>query len=300
MAFGLIGVAATSTAMAQDDLEQEERKLEEVTVTAQKREQSITDVPMSISVLTSENMTEMGIETISDIAKWVPNFNASETAFGPPVYTMRGVGFNESSPQATSTVGVYVDQIAIPYPIMTKGVNLDLERVEVLKGPQGTLYGRNATAGAVNYITAKPTKEFEARILASYGSFQTYSVEGFASGGLTDNVLARLAVRTVQSNKGWQESISRDERLGEQDKVAARLSFAFLLGADTDILFKIAYNKDKSDSIAPQAMEYIPGKAGGLPFAASITAPVYSNPDLLVGNGNDNQAVLIIKTPVSL
>lgn len=290
MVLGLTAITAASAVMAQVELETEERKLEEVTVTAQKREQSITDVPMSISVLTAENMTEMGINDISDIAKWVPNFNASETAFGPPVYTMRGVGFNESSPQATSTVGIYVDQIAVPYPIMTKGINLDLERVEILKGPQGTLYGRNATAGAVNYITAKPTKEFEASILASYGSFQTYSVEGFASGGLTENILARLAVRTVQSNKGWQESISRDERLGEQDKVAARLSFAFLLGADTDILFKIAYNKDKSDSIAPQAMEYIPGKAGGLPFAASITAPVYSNPDLLVGNGNDNQA----------
>jgi len=249
-------------------------------------------------------MTEMGIETISDIAKWVPNFNASETAFGPPVYTMRGVGFNESSPQATSTVGVYVDQIAIPYPIMTKGVNLDLERVEVLKGPQGTLYGRNATAGAVNYITAKPTKEFEARILASYGSFQTYSVEGFASGGLTDNVLARLAVRTVQSNKGWQESISRDERLGEQDKVAARLSFAFLLGADTDILFKIAYNKDKSDrwsiSLAkradyplqlPSPHRFIPTRTFLLGMA--MTTRQLTGPRV-------GAHVLIIKTPVSL
>jgi len=152
------------------------QKLEEVIVTAQKRAQSVNDIPMSISTISGDQMLEMGIQDTTDLAATIPGFNYSDTAFGPPVYTLRGVGFNESSPQATSTVGVYIDQIAIPFPIMTKGAMIDVDRVEVLKGPQGTLYGRNSTGGAINYIATKPTDQFEAGVIASYGRYETASI----------------------------------------------------------------------------------------------------------------------------
>lgn len=237
-------------------------KIEVIKVTAQKRSQSINDVPMAISALNADDMSEMGIENTTDLATVIPGFNFSDTAFGPPVYTLRGVGFNESSSQATSTVGVYVDEIAIPYPIMTKGATLDMERVEILKGPQGTLYGRNSTAGAVNYIAAKPQNSFEAGFTGSYGSFQTLSTEGYVTGGLSDNIDARLAIKSVQSGEGWQESISRDETLGEQDKLSMRLSLAFDLGAGTEALFRAGYAKDDSESIAPQALRMDSGNPG--------------------------------------
>lgn len=230
-------------------------KLEEVVVTAQKRAQSINEIPMSISAISGDQMAEMGIQDTTDLAATIPGFNYSPTAFGPPVYTLRGVGFNESSPQATSTVGVYIDQIAVPFPIMTKGAMIDVDRVEVLKGPQGTLYGRNSTGGAINYIASKPTDQFEAGVNASYGRYETYSIDGYISGALTDSVRSRLAIRSVTSNEGWQESITRDDELGEQDKLAMRLITDFDLGDKTTGSFSFSHVTDESDTLAPQLVE---------------------------------------------
>lgn len=265
----------------------ENKKIEVIEVTAQKRSQSINEVPMAISAFNAEGMDEMGIEDTADLATVIPGFNFSDTAFGPPVYTLRGVGFNESSAQATSTVGVYIDEISIPFPIMTKAAQLDLERVEVLKGPQGTLYGRNATAGAVNYIAAKPTDDFEAAIKGSYGNFDTFKAEGFVSGGLTDSVNGRIALKTVSSAKGWQESVTRDDTLGEQDKIAARLSLAFDLGAGTNALFTVSYSSDSSDSIAPQAIRFDYGNAGR---TTPITQATFNEQTFTGNTGESNKA----------
>src|SRR3546814_2131356 len=95
--------------------------------------------------------------------------------------TLRGIGFNTINLSATSTVGTYVDEVAYAYPIMNTGPVMDLERVEVLKGPQGTLYGRNTTAGLINFITAKPTDSFEGSIKADLGNYQTYRSEEHTS-----------------------------------------------------------------------------------------------------------------------
>lgn len=244
----LTGAAVPS--MAQN--ESTRMMLEEVIVTAQKREQSVNDIPMSITAFSGDSMAEMGIEDTADLAAIVPGFAYSDSVLGTPVYTMRGVGFNETSAQASSTVGVYLDEIGVAYPIMTRGVMLDVQRVEVLKGPQGTLYGRNSTGGAVNYIANKPTEEFESAISMTYGRFDALTLDGFVSGAVTDNLQARLAVKTVNSGEGWQKSVSRDDELGEQDKLSLRLSLAAQLGDNTDAAFSVAYWEDNSDSLAPQ------------------------------------------------
>jgi len=250
-AVSAVVLAGTSVpSIAQDAYS--ELKLEEVTVTAQKREQSITDIPMSITAFSGESLSEMGIEDTADLALIVPGFAFSDSILGAPIYTIRGIGFNESSTQASSTVGVYIDEIGIAFPIMTRGAMLDVQRVEVLKGPQGTLYGRNSTGGAVNYITNKPSEEFGAYVSASYGSFETLALEGFINGAITENLQARFAVKAINSGEGWQESVSRDEKLGEQDKLSMRLSLAAQLGEATDVAFSLGYWTDQSDSIAPQ------------------------------------------------
>src|SRR3546814_9274150 len=99
-----------------------------------------------------------------------------QTCALPISYTLRGIGFNTINLSATSTVGTYVDEVAYAYPIMNTGPVMDLERVEVLKGPQGTLYGRNTTAGLINFLTAKPTDSFEGSIKADLGNYQTYNI----------------------------------------------------------------------------------------------------------------------------
>lgn len=119
----------------------------EIVVTAQRREQALSDVGISVSVLSGDDLLERGVTSASDLAKIVPGFTAADSAFNVPLYTLRGVGFNEGSHGANATVGVYVDEIPLAYPAMTKGAVLDLQRIEVLKGPQGTLYGQNSTGG---------------------------------------------------------------------------------------------------------------------------------------------------------
>lgn len=235
----------------------ERPQLEEVTVTAQKRSQSANDIPMSISTYTGEHMGKLGVQDASDIAALVPGMSFTNSYAGTPIYTLRGVGFNETSPQATSSVGIYSDEHAVPYPIMTRGLMLDVERVEVLKGPQGTLYGQNTTAGAINTITAKPGEAFEAGVLASYGNYQTATGEAYVSGPLTDFIGARLAAKFINSTEGWQESVSRSDKLGEQDKLAVRLHLAFDLGERADALLTTRYWKDKSDTLAPQFQDAI-------------------------------------------
>ena len=109
-------------------------------------------VPMSITAATGDDLREQGITDAAGLAKFVPGFNFTQSAYGGPVYTLRGIGTYDEAIAISPAVGVYMDQIPLPFARMTEGVSLDLQRVEVLKGPQGTLFGETSTGGAVNYI----------------------------------------------------------------------------------------------------------------------------------------------------
>ncbi|MGI9285231.1 MAG: TonB-dependent receptor plug domain-containing protein, partial [Pseudomonadales bacterium] len=138
-------------------------ELEEVVVTAQKREQGANDIGITMNAFSGDMIRDLGVTTAEDIAQFTPGLTVNETAAtGVPLYTIRGVGFQDYSTGASSTVGLYFDEVAIPYTVMSRGTIFDVARVEVLKGPQGDLYGRNTTAGQINFVSNKPTDEFEA------------------------------------------------------------------------------------------------------------------------------------------
>lgn len=229
--------------------------LEEIVVTAQKRSQSVNDVPITISAFSGEQLQDLGVIDTRDLGKIVPNFNYSDTGLNTPVFTLRGIGFNDFSPTAAGTVGLYVGEFNLPYPVMGKGPNVDIERIEVLKGPQGTLYGRNTTAGVVNFIPATPGDHLEAGVTASYSRFETYDVEGFVSGPLSDNLGMRLAARKISSNEGWQNSLTRPgDTLGEQDKWSARYTLDWTPSDVLRATLVIDAWKDQGD---PQAAQVI-------------------------------------------
>ena len=98
----------------------------------------------------------------------------------------RGVGYYDNNPGATPAVSAYVDEVPLPFPVMTSGALLDLERVEVLKGPQGTLFGQNSTGGAINFIAAKPLDHFESELSVGYGRFDAVDVTGYITGPLSE------------------------------------------------------------------------------------------------------------------
>ena len=236
-------------------------QLEEIVVTAQKREQSINDVGITVNAFTAEQLMDWGVRSAEDLETMVPGLTiTNQQPAGAPVYTIRGVGFNDFTTSASSTVGIYNDTTNIPYPIMTRGVLFDIARVEVLKGPQGDLYGRNTTAGTINFISNRPTDEFEAGITAGYDNYSTFDLEGFVSGPFSDNVRGRLAVRRVTSSEGWQRSVSRPgDELGERDDLGLRGLLEIDISDDVQLLLTGRYFSDQSDNLAATVTAIAPG-----------------------------------------
>lgn len=242
----------------------------DIIVTAQKREESINRVGLTITALGAETLQDRQIQSPADIAQAVPGLSYTNSANNTPVYTLRGVGFYDTSLGSYPTTSVYVDQVPLPFPILTSLTAFDLERIEVLKGPQGTLFGQNSTGGAINYIAAKPTADFSAGAELTYGRFDDFIGSGYVSGPLGSTLRARLAIRGEKSGP-WQRSYTRNDENGRTNQLAGR----FLLDwTPTDsISFELNINgwRDKSE---PQAVQYLAFNEQ----AVSNTAPVRNYP----------------------
>ena len=272
--------------------------IEEIVVTAQKHAELASEVPIAISAFSGEALHDLGVVDTRDLGKIVPGFSYAESGYSVPIYTLRGVGFNEASQTASSTVGIYLDEQDLPFPVMSKGALLDLERVEVLKGPQGTLYGRNSTGGAINYIARKPTDNLDAGITASLGRFETSDVEGFVSGPLVgDTLLGRIALRDIHSAQGWQQSLTRpDDRLGKIDKQSGRAVLDWKVLDRLTTSFTLTGWRDGGEPQAPQVIGFAPQNeiTAGLLRDAGLDpnlalAPQVRNHPTVPFHSNDNQ-----------
>lgn len=220
----------------------------DIVVTALKREQSVNRVPMSITAVTGDTLTQLGVTDVLALQKVVPGFYAQDSSYGTPVYYLRGVGFYEQSVLVKAPVGIYIDEVPLPYPVMSAGASFDLERVEVLKGPQGTLFGANATGGAINYIAAKPTRTFQAQINGSYGRFKLARLGGSVSGPLSGDLSARLSLQR-ESSGDWQRSLTRaNDTIGARDFTQGRFQLLWEPGGATRVHFTASGFRDKSDT----------------------------------------------------
>lgn len=252
----------------------------DIIVTAQKRSERLRDVPMSITAASGEQLKEQGITTPEQFEKLVPGFTFNKTLFGAPVFFIRGVGFSDYSIGNSPTVAIYVDQQPVPYSPMARGVALDLERVEVLKGPQGTLFGQNSTGGAVNFIAAKPTSELEAGFDLTYGRFNEVNAEAFVSGPLASNLLVRLAVRE-ESRGNWQRGYTLPETNGSKDFQNARLTVDWKPADTVTVELTATGWRDRSDAQQQQFVAFAPlvtgSAANPLPFPIQTFPPAPNN-----------------------
>lgn len=198
----------------------------DIVVTAQKREQRLNDVGLAVTAIGGDALKTRQISSLADIAQSVPGLTFSNSASNTPVYTLRGVGFNDTTLGSYPDVSVYMDEAPLPFPVMTKLVGFDLARLEVLKGPQGTLFGNNATGGAINYIAAKPTKTFEAGGTISYGRFNAVDGEAYVSGPITDTLGFRVAGKASRSDD-WQRSYTTNATTGGSENYAGRIILAW-------------------------------------------------------------------------
>lgn len=254
----------SGAAIAQDASEgASDARIGEIIVTAQKRAQSISDIGMTINVADADVLVKQGVVELGDLTKVVSGFSAQVNGDGTPIFSIRGINFNAQNLAVSPTIAVSIDEAPLPYAVMAQGAILDLERVEVLKGPQGTLYGQNATGGTINLIAAKPTDDLSYGGQVSYGRFETLDMEGFVSGPLSDTLKGRLAFSATSSGP-WQYSTSRpDDETGRQSKFAGRM----LLDWEATDKFHLSLNLngwvDKSETLQPQVVNYRPANPAG-------------------------------------
>jgi iron complex outermembrane receptor protein len=242
--------------------------ISEIVVTAQKREQKLMSVGITVNTATKLQLENAGVTDIYQLANVVSGFTFATSEDDLPVFSIRGLGFTSDQLSASPTVSAYVDEAPLPYSAMTGGTTLDLERVEVLKGPQGILFGNNSTGGSINFIAAKPTNYFTAGVTATTDRFGQNSGEGYVSGPIADGLNARLAVSTTQGGN-WQHTYSPGPYLesGAAKKGAERLLLDWTPSDDLKISLNLNSYYDDSD---PQQVQF----AGGHPSAGPGTAPV--------------------------
>lgn len=244
-----------------------ELQLEEVMVTAQKRQQTLQEVPASVSAISGDYVNDLlgAGENIRALAGRVPSLQIeSSNGRQSPRFYIRGLGNYDFDVNASQPVLFMLDDVALENPVLKSVPLFDIERVEVLKGPQGTLFGRSTTAGVVKVDSVKPSQESSAYFSLGYGSRDTISGEGAIGGGLTDTVAARLSVNYVERD-AWVDNIANGsgDDFGGFDEFSARLQFLLTPSDDLSALIKLHGFSQEGDQ--PQvfyANAFTPGTEG--------------------------------------
>jgi iron complex outermembrane receptor protein len=240
--FGFIPIQA----MAQDEASSDSLVLEEITVTATRRRESLQDVPISIGVVTGETIKSFNIVDLNDFQSYVPGLQIQET-FGSWAVRIRGIGSGITNLAFDSSVPVFLDNVYCGRGKCMESMFLDVGRVEVARGPQGALFGKSTMAGAIAIHSAKPTHELEAYARGGY-EFEDgdYLFEGALSGPFSDTFRGRLAFR-YQDLGGWTKNTYRNVDEPQAEKLAARLSFEWEATQNTLFYLKVETGTSETD-----------------------------------------------------
>ncbi len=225
--------------------------LEEIVVTATKRSENLQDVPISVGVVTGEFVEKYDIVDLGDFQSYVPGFQVQKT-FGSWAVRVRGLGSAITNLAFDSSVPVFQDGVYCARGKCLESAFLDVERIEVARGPQGALFGKSTMSGAINVASAQPTEEFEGSVKAMYETeFESYGISGYLSGPLSDNFRARLAYR-FDDTGGWVNNpfVSGDEP--EEDRYAVRATFDWDATEDTLVNLKIERGDSETEGRSNQ------------------------------------------------
>lgn len=265
--------------------------LEEVIVTAQKREQNLQDVGISVTAFSANQIRELGYTNSTDIAQQTPGLQVQQIHASTTQLNIRGVSQNDFAVHLEGPIAVYVDD-AYTSSIGTAHTQIyDLARVEVLRGPQGTLFGRNATGGLLHFLSAPPTDEFEAYGEFTAGSYDQVKFEGAISGPLSDKVRARLSVAMNQHDGVMENRIGPDLRDADTYSVRGQLEFditdnfqaAVKIAYSEDDSYGNAYSHTPSTFITESGLSEVITDNGQLPIFLGLFDPVDGQPDLIFG-----------------
>ncbi|MBT3136215.1 TonB-dependent receptor [Alteromonas sp. ALT199] len=240
-----VSAAFSSSVLAQEaaSTEKKEASLEQITVTAQKRTQSIQEVPISVATLSGEKFESLfsGGEDILALAVRVPGLYAeSSNGRVAPRFYIRGLGNTDFDLAASQPVSIIMDEVVMENVVLKSFPLFDVQQVEVLRGPQGTLFGRNTTAGIIKFDTVKPTQDVEGYAKAGFGSYGTMNFEGAISGGLTDDLSARLSLLSQERDDYIDNAFTgENDAIGGYDEKAYRLQLLWEPSADFSALLNV-------------------------------------------------------------
>lgn len=250
--------------------------IEEIVVTAQKRAQNAFDVGISLSLVDQQQIQQKRITTVNDLAIFSSNTSIKEFSPGlVPIITIRGVGLNDYNAANNPTAGIYLDEVPLSSLALLNSDYFDLERIEVLKGPQGTLYGRNATAGAVNINSAKPKIGVQqAKLSFGVGNHGLTELEGMFNTPLSSDVTLRVAAKKIDQADGFFENDLSGENVGERDVTMARGQLHWQATAETEVLFKLEGQRARNELGSPEFFGLLPTEqtsdCPGLPECANL------------------------------
>jgi len=245
--------------------------LEQVLVTAQRREQAQQEVPISIQVVGTDLLDDVAADDLGDLTVFVPGLEVSSDSATQPRYSIRGIGSNDFGVGTDPSVGVYVDGVYAA----RSGASLlafnDIERIEVLKGPQGTLFGRNSAAGAIAVATRQPADDFDALLRLRVGEFDRRRVEGMVNVPLRPDIALRVN-GVYHESDGWVQDATTGRDLRPEESWAFRAALRWNLAAQTAAT--LTWDRDEIDQLARPAFGVVPvGPGDGtLPFPPDPSA----------------------------
>ncbi|EGD58700.1 TonB-dependent receptor [Novosphingobium nitrogenifigens DSM 19370] len=234
----------TQTSAAQASLANDD-----IVVTAQRRAEPAQNTGIALTVLTGDQLSKRGITNVNQLQDQVPNLEIVP-AFGggQPQFRLRGVGFDDYASNNAPTVGIYIDDVAYPVPAMTQSALFDIDRVEVLRGPQGTLYGRNTTGGAINFVSRTPTAQLSAGINLEYGKYDAFKGEAYISGPLSDTLRFRVSAVSEQGG-GFQYNRDTNQSLGDANRTFGKATLEWRPSSAATITVSVHGGYDKSDLV---------------------------------------------------
>jgi iron complex outermembrane receptor protein len=268
---------AQSTASAPTSGPEEGTQLAEITVTAQKRAERAQDVPISDSTVSANEALSRGITDVTSLQMAVPGLVIDHTANEGNIF-IRGVGTNLFGPSSEQTVAMYVDNVYMPSPEANLFSFNNIDRVEVLKGPQGTLFGRNTTGGVVQVITKDPSTTFGGDMSIGYANYDTVSSQAYLTGGVLPDLAADIAVMYENQGIGWGHNFTTDRENGieAKDSYALRSKWKFTPSESTTIRLILDYSRQYTN----YDYQIIPGVHSAVDPAITYPGPYNALGDL--------------------
>jgi iron complex outermembrane receptor protein len=274
IAAALLSVFSANPAAGQDTGASEKPVLEEIVVTARRVTEGLQDAPISISTIQAKDIEKLGLVQLSDIGQWTPNLDMQ----GPAVF-IRGIGQGDTLMTTDPGVAIYIDGVYIARQSGTPGSLMNVERIEVLRGPQGTLFGKNSLGGAISITTDSPTEEFEAQFRGRAGERNLLELNGQIAGPISDTVSGSLSIGSVTQD-GYYDNLETGQDFNDVDRTNGRAKLHWQASDTIDLTFAADYERTDQNPAGTTNMSIVPGVSpnffagGAIPLAGEDTGTI--------------------------